>query len=128
MKQNSSKAWRLIRKLNCEKRSEHQYTNITVDEIAHQVLINGKAKRLKGKQNNKITRDIQQQDNNYMEEPFNLDELTNAIKKMKSGKAAEPYRTAEKFRTHNPRMAGSSSSTMNVQNRCGYQRSGINPK
>ena len=49
MKQNNSKAWRLIRKLNSEKQSEHQYTNTTADEAAHQILINGKVKRLKVK-------------------------------------------------------------------------------
>lgn len=90
MKQNSSKAWGLIRKLNGEKRSEHQYTNITAAEVAQQILLNGKIKRLKGKQNNKITRCTQQQENDYMKEVFNLDELANAIKKMKLGKAAGP--------------------------------------
>lgn len=43
---------------------------------------------MKDKQNHKITKVTLQQKNNCMEEPFNLDELTNAIKKMKSGKAA----------------------------------------
>jgi len=90
MKQNSSKAWRLIRKLNCEKRTEHQYTNITANEVAHKIVKSRKAKRRNGKQNHKITRVTQQQENNCMEELFNQDELTNAIKKIKSGKAAGP--------------------------------------
>lgn len=103
MKQNSSKAWRLIRKLNCEKRSKYQYTNITADEVAHQILINGKAKRLKGKQNNKITRCTQHLENNYMKEPFNSGELANAINKMKSGKAAGPdYIRTEQLKNFGP--------------------------
>lgn len=53
MKQNSSNAWRLIRKLNCEKRTEHKYTNITANEIAHQIFVSGK---LRGVMVNRITK------------------------------------------------------------------------
>ena len=90
MKRNSSKSWRIIRKLNCEKRSKYQYTIIIADDVAHQILINGKTKRSKGKQNNKIIRCTQHLENNYMKEPLNSGELANAINKMKSGKAAKP--------------------------------------
>jgi len=47
MKTNSNKAWRLIRKLNCEKRKEPTYTNVTANEIASQLLLNSKSVKLK---------------------------------------------------------------------------------
>jgi len=69
---------------------EHQYTNITANEVAHQIRLSVKAKRRNGKQNHKITSVTQPQENNYMEKPFIRDKLTNEIKKIKSGKAAGP--------------------------------------
>lgn len=60
--------------------TELHFTNITAGIIAHQILVSGKVKRIKGNIKNKITRKTRQV-NNFLE-------LTYAIKILKSGKTA----------------------------------------
>lgn len=63
---------------------EHVQTSVTPDQVAHQLLKNGKTdfkiKRIK------IRREINE--NNFLEDPFLVGELQEAIKMMKSNKAA----------------------------------------
>lgn len=61
MKQNSSKAWSLIRKFSNEKRPEHHFKNITVDKITQQILVSRKVKRIKGNKKNHMKNSTRKQ-------------------------------------------------------------------
>lgn len=43
--QNSSKAQRLLKKLNGQNKYQLAHTNVSTNEIAHQLIMNGKTKR-----------------------------------------------------------------------------------
>jgi len=42
--QKSSKAWRLLKNLNVENKPQLEHTNVSANEIAHQLIKNGKTK------------------------------------------------------------------------------------
>ena len=42
--QKSSKAWRLLKNLNAENKSQLEHTNVSANEIVHQLIMNGKTK------------------------------------------------------------------------------------
>lgn len=85
MKQNSRRAWRTVKNLsNDPTTSKTIQSNVTANQVAHQLLLNGKTigkcKKLK------ITRDTDNE-NNSLEDQFTIGELELAIKEMKSNKA-----------------------------------------
>lgn len=86
MKQNSRRAWKTVKNLsNDPKAPTIIQNNVTTNQIAHQLLMNGKTK---GRNNKKlkIVRDFDNEQNS-LEEPFMIGELELAIKEMKNNKA-----------------------------------------
>ncbi|KAI5727952.1 hypothetical protein M8J77_009167 [Diaphorina citri] len=86
MKKSSRKAWALVKSLsNDPTKPKLQKFPVTSNQIAHQLLLNGKAKKIKGTKH-KIERDPSNE-NNFLANPFTIDELHEAIIKMKENKA-----------------------------------------
>lgn len=85
-KQNSRRAWKLVKNLsNDPTKSSTILCNITSNQTAHLLLLNGKTTTKKKKM--KIIRDLESE-NDMMKQPFTLAELNLAIKAMKTNKAA----------------------------------------
>ncbi|XP_072022738.1 uncharacterized protein [Amphiura filiformis] len=84
MTNNSKKAWTLIRKLSNDPREAEQHYNTTANQVAHQILLNGKTTTKHPK--------VQVDWNKYNEDqgftnPFSMDELEERITSLKNGKA-----------------------------------------
>jgi len=85
MVKNSNKAWKLIKSMNNEKQQPKEHINITPDQIAHKLLMNGKTKGKKTKL--KFKMDMKNNTSDF-NKPFEMDELNMAIGVMKNRKAA----------------------------------------
>ena len=74
MTHSSKIAWNLIKKLNGDPKERKQHCNITADQVATQLLRNGKTKR-----NFKIPKIFRNLNNemNHLEIPFTIKELNN---------------------------------------------------
>lgn len=89
MTQNSKKAWSTIKKINSEKRTPSRIAAVTPDEVANQLLLNGKPsnkekgyqKRIKAE-----TAEVLAECDDQFDE-FTLHELESALSFMKTGKA-----------------------------------------
>jgi len=79
--------WCLIRKLNCEKRDEPTYTNLTTNEVASQLFLNSKIAKLKLNSKEKILRDTSHE-TSLFHVHFTIEELNTDIKIMEKRKAA----------------------------------------
>ena len=90
MTHNSKKAWTTIEKLNTEKNTSARVAAVTPDEVANQLLLNGKP--LNKEQGNlkrmKSEMDHIKQESDEQFNPFTMEELQEAMKHLKSGKAA----------------------------------------
>lgn len=85
MKHNSRRAWKLVKNLsNDPSKPTSIQCNVTANQIAHQLLLNGKTTTKKKRM--KITRNIATE-TSLMSNPFDLSELNLAIKEMKTNKA-----------------------------------------
>ena len=90
MTHNSKKAWTTIKKLNTEKNARTRVAAVRPDEVANQLLLNGKPlnkergyyKRMKSEMEH-IMRESDEQFH-----PFTMEELQEAMKHLKPGKAA----------------------------------------
>ncbi|KAI5742625.1 hypothetical protein M8J77_009365 [Diaphorina citri] len=84
-KRNSRKAWSLLKNINHDPSSQDlNNCKVTPNQIAHQLLINGKTKtRIR---NTKIERDIPNE-NQFLETAFTLGEIQLAIKLAKNNKS-----------------------------------------
>lgn len=89
MKHRSKKAWGLIKRLNSDPTNAKGLSNVTPDQIAHQLLLNGKPQKLKqvDKPSKRIIRN-KEKEGNHLSRPFGEDELNIAIEKIKLRKAA----------------------------------------
>jgi len=87
MVKNSNKAWKLIKSMNNEKQQPKEHINITPDQIAHKLLMNGKTKTKGKKTKLKFKMDIKNNTSDF-NKPFEMDELNMAIGVMKNRKAA----------------------------------------
>lgn len=87
MKQNSRRAWKLVNNLNQEPNSTTQTGNVTPNQIANQLTLNGKSK--KKPHRIKIQRDTANE-NHFLDEPFTMPEYVSAVNTMKQNKAAGP--------------------------------------
>jgi len=85
MKNNSYKARKLLRKLNSEKVKQYEHINVKPNEIARQLVLNGKTKNKSAKI--KIQRS-KEREVNHFQEPFRTEELDEAISMLKARKAA----------------------------------------
>lgn len=79
MSKNSHKAWTLLRRLNNEKPPITQILNITANQIAHTLIMNGKTGKIR--MNTKIVRDKGETEN--LKNPLSMEELDNAINNVK---------------------------------------------
>jgi len=90
MTKNSKKAWRLIKKLNGDPVTYMNDLNITANQVATQLLLNGQL----GKSGiiNKKEKIIRCRDNeqNSFQLDFTIFELNKSLKEMKNGKAPGP--------------------------------------
>ena len=86
---SSRRAWSLLRKLGGATHNKRQQRNVTANEVAHQLLLNGSAKK-----HRKQAKHIQKQHSEALSdcpETSNLSqEIINALKATKAGKAAGP--------------------------------------
>lgn len=83
--QNSSKAWRLLKKLNGENKQRLAHTNVSANEIAHQLIMNGKTKRVE-KTSKRLKRTVEE--NNMFASLLETMEIETAIRELKNKKAA----------------------------------------
>ena len=87
---NSKKAWTTIKKLNSEKKPQSRIAAVTPNEVANQLIQNGKPaskerghlKRLKSEMDHALLNSEEHL------EPFTMDELDDGIDHLKTGKAA----------------------------------------
>lgn len=84
MSKSSQKAWQLLRRLNNDPTHNHGHANITPDQIAHQLVQNGRANFSKDR--TKLKREPECE-SNHLSNDFSLHELRTAIKNCKNGKA-----------------------------------------
>ena len=87
---NSKKAWKTIGKINTEKKTNPRVAAVTPNQVANQLILNGKPQHKEKGKRKQIKRemdDILQQCGDSFE-PFSLKELEEAIKQLKVGKAA----------------------------------------
>ena len=84
MSKNSKKAWSLIRKLRGDPKAAPQQPKVTANQVAHQLLLNGKSG--KGQKKTKLDHSKNSEDPGYTR-PFTMEELINAISSLKPGKA-----------------------------------------
>ncbi|KAL4098793.1 hypothetical protein QTP88_023329 [Uroleucon formosanum] len=84
MTKNSKKAWQLIKRLNGDPVTHTNDINVTANQVASQLLLNGKpGAKIKRE---KLTRIRDSEQNNFQLD-FTLDELNESLKEMKNGKA-----------------------------------------
>ena len=84
MTHNSNKAWSLIKKLSNDPRKADQHVNVTPNQVAHQLILNGMVP--KRQRQSKIKRCGQE--NHDFDDDFSIVELQNSLKHLKNGKAA----------------------------------------
>ena len=84
MSKNSKKAWSTIRKLKGDPKAAPQQSKVTANQVAHQLLLNGRS----GKKQKKIklNRNQNNQDSRFTT-PFTMAELEAGISTLKPGKA-----------------------------------------
>ena len=90
MTHNSKKAWATIRKLNNEKSPPKRVAAVTPNEVAHQLLLNGKPLIRERSYLKQMKADMERVLNTSDDlfEPFSIEELQEAFEHLKPGKAA----------------------------------------
>ena len=90
MTHNSKKAWATIDKLNSEKEPQPRLAAVTPNQVAHQLMLNGKPHNKERGYLKQMRQDMdrimQDSDNNFR--LFTLEDLNAAMKHLKSGRAA----------------------------------------
>ena len=81
---SSNTAWSLIKKLSNDSRKADQHVNVTRNQVAHQLILNGKVPNRQ--RQNKIKRCGQENDD--FDDDFVTIELQNSLKHLKNRKAA----------------------------------------
>ena len=85
MKQNSRKAWKSIKILSHNHTKADPYPTVTANQIATQLIENGEITRKKD--NALKVNTINSSHTCILDQEFSMEELTNGIKKLQSGKA-----------------------------------------
>ena len=91
---SSRRSWRLLRKLGGATHSKRQQSNLTANEVAHQLLLNGSVKKNR-KQANHILKQQREAlfdcpETSNLSQAFTTYEIINALEATMEGKAAEP--------------------------------------
>lgn len=88
MTKTRKKTWELtsIKKLNGDQTVQTFYINVTANQVASELLRNGKLNTRVKKRKNKRNKDIEC--HNFQND-FTMEELSNSLLEMKNGKAAE---------------------------------------
>ena len=84
MTHNNKKAWSLINKLSNDPRKADQHVNVTPNQVAHQLILNGKVPNRQ--RQSKIKRCGQE--THDFDDGFAIIELHNSLKHLKTGEAA----------------------------------------
>ena len=79
MTHNSKKAWSLVKKLSNDPRKADQHVNVTPNQVAHQLILNGKVPNRQ--RQSKIKRCGQE--NHDFDDDFTIIELQNSLKHLK---------------------------------------------
>lgn len=87
MSRSSQGAWRLLRRLNNDHSQTSTHANVKADEIAHQLIENGKTTSTI-KTSKKTFERKPDQETSILHQPFTQAELDSALNKTKNGKAA----------------------------------------
>jgi len=87
MKHSSQKAWGLMKKLNNDPKQRNSQNITTPDQIAHQLLLNGKGQRETNQKRTQKKHTTENEECGHFKEQFNI-ELNEAIKMHKNKKAA----------------------------------------
>ena len=84
MTHNSKKAWSFIKKLSNDPCKADQHVNVTPNQVAHQLILNGKVP------NRQLQSKIKRcgQENHDFDDEFTIIELQNSLKHLKNGKGA----------------------------------------
>ena len=85
---SSRKAWNTIKLLSADYTRTDYHSNVTANQIAHQLLLNGKSNAATVKQSKHRLRKPVKDLNPGLTNPFSPQELERGIKSMKQGKAA----------------------------------------
>ncbi|CAI6371000.1 unnamed protein product [Macrosiphum euphorbiae] len=88
MKHSSQKAWGLMKKLNNDPKQRNSQNLTTPDQIAHQLLLNGKGQRETNQKRTQKKHTTENEECGHFKEQFNIEELNEAIKMLKNRKAA----------------------------------------
>ena len=91
MTHNSKDAWKTINKLNTINQPPQRISAVTPNQIAHQLILNGKPPKNSVRRRKQMKIQLQQtlqQDDGTQIEPFTLSELKTEIKQLKPNKAA----------------------------------------
>ena len=82
---SSRKAWKTINKLTKDYTEPQQQCNVTADQVAHQLLLNGKGNKLHGPRREKMPR--QTVTESKLTSPFLMEDLLHGVKALKNNKA-----------------------------------------
>ena len=82
MTHNSKKAGSLIKKLSNDPRKADQQVNVTPNQVAHQLILNGKVPNRQRQSKNKRC----DQENHDFDDDFTIIELQHSLKHLKNGK------------------------------------------
>lgn len=84
MSRSGQKGWSFLRRLNNDPSAKHEHLNISPNQIAHQMILNGKLKTPTDKIN--LQKDINRERTN-LAAAFTMVELETAVKRSRNGKA-----------------------------------------
>ena len=90
MTRNSKKAWATISKLNTEKKTNPRVAAVTPNQVANQLILNGKPLHTERGRKKAMQKEMEQIMKSSEEnlDPFTLKELKDALTHIKPGKAA----------------------------------------
>ena len=90
MTHNCKMAWKTINKLNTDRKPETTSAAVTPNQVAHQLIVNGKPLHEKRwylkKMKDKMSAVLQESDDMFL--PFSKEEFENGLKHLKAGKAS----------------------------------------
>lgn len=99
----SRKAWELLKKINGEKTQQNNFTPVTANQIAIQLLISGRSERHRNKRSIKLEREYTAEEENFAT-PIIDNEIAAATKVVKTRKAPISCRIDQELWPSNNKM------------------------